>query len=197
MRMKRDATTRPTPSSEMVGVALQLVAATYRSPDAALRDDLDTGAFSEAIAALAEATGATAPVLDGIDWPQVQASYVALFVTNAAGVPAPPYVGLALDGELLGPSAAALKTFLSHHGVEVAAGWHDLADHVAAVAEAGVLLADAGRDDAACVLLERFLSPWFQRYAPDVVAADDSGFYGPLTEFLGSFTSEVECEAAA
>jgi putative dimethyl sulfoxide reductase chaperone len=195
--MKHDATARPLDSADVVAQALQLVAATYRSPDAALHDDVDRGAFATAVAELAEAAGVTAPALGDVDWPKVQTSYVALFVTNAAGVPAPPYVGFALDGELLGPSAAELKAFLAHHGVETAAGWHDLADHVAAVAEAGLLLADAGRDDAACVLLERFLSPWFQRYASEVVAADDSGFYGPLTEFLGSLLSEVSCEAAA
>jgi putative dimethyl sulfoxide reductase chaperone len=195
--MKHDATARPLDSADVVAQALQLVAATYRSPDAALRDDVDRGALATAVAELAEAACVTAPALGDVDWPKVQTSYVALFVTNAAGVPAPPYVGFALDGELLGPSAAALKAFLAHHGVETAAGWHDLADHVAAVAEAGLLLAGAGRDDAACILLERFLSPWFQRYASEVVAADDSGFYGPLTEFLGSLLSEVECEAAA
>ena len=195
--MKHDATARPVASADVVAQALQLVAATYRSPDAALRDDLDSGAFATAVAELADVAGVMAPPLDGFAWPKVQTSYVALFVTNAAGVPAPPYVGLALDGELLGPSATALKAFLAHHGVETATGWHDLADHVAAVAEAGILLADAGRDDAACILLERFLSPWFQRYASEVVATDDSGFYGPLTEFLGSLLSEVSCEAAA
>lgn len=195
--MTRDAATRPVEPADVVEQALQLVAATYRSPDAALRADLDSGAFATAVAELAAATGVAAPVFQVTDWPKLQTTYVALFVTNAAGVPAPPYVGLALDGELLGPSAEALKRFLAHHGVETAAGWHDLADHVAAVAEAGVLLAEAGRDDAACVLLERFLSPWFQRYAPEVVAADDSGFYGPLTEFLGSLLSEVSCETAA
>ncbi|MFU8889872.1 MAG: TorD/DmsD family molecular chaperone [Trueperaceae bacterium] len=195
--MKHDATARPVASADAIAQVLQLVAATYRSPDAALRNDLDSGAFATAVAELAEAAGLTAPTLGEIDWPKVQTAYVALFVTNAAGVPAPPYVGLALDGELLGPSAAALKAFLAHHGVEAAAGWHDLPDHVAAVAEAGALLADAGRDDAACVVLERFLSPWFQRYAPQVVAADVNGFYGPLTEFFASLLSEVSCEAAA
>lgn len=195
--MTREATARPAPSAEVAGPALQLVAATYRSPDAALRDDLDSGAFAAAVAALAEATGVAAPVLAVAAWPRLQSTYVALFVTNPSGVPAQPYVGFALDGELLGPSAQALKAFLSHHGVEVAAGWHDLPDHVAAVAEAGALLAEAGRDAAACVLLERFLSPWFQRYAPEVVAADVSGFYGPMTEFLGSLLSEVSCEAAS
>jgi len=195
--MSQHAATRPAPPAGVVGLTLQLVAATYRSPDAALRDDLDSGALAEAVTTLAEATGAAAPALDAVDWTELQAAHVALFVTNAGGVPAPPYVGLALDGELLGPSVEALKAFLTHHGVEVAAGWHDLPDHVAAVAEAGALLADAGREDAARVLLERFLSPWFQRYAPEVVAADVSGFYGPLTEFLGSLVNEVACEAAA
>ena len=192
--MRENATT---PRKETVGLALQLIAATYRSPDAALREDLDSGAFEAAVAELAETTGTAAPALPEIDWPALRTAYVALFVTNAAGIPAPPYVGLALDGELLGPSSEALKRFLAHHGVETAADWHDLPDHVAAVAEAGALLAEAGRDDVASVLLARFLSPWFQRYAQDVVAADDSGFYGPLTEFLGSLLCEVSCEAAA
>ena len=195
--MSRDAPVKRMPAAEAVGLTLQLVAATYRSPEAPLQADIASGTLQEALDALAAHGGVDAPDVDDPNWALVQSNYVALFVTNAAGVPAPPYVGLALDGELLGPSATALKTFLSHHGVEVAAGWHDLPDHVAAVAEAGVLLADAGRDDAARVLLERFLSPWFQRYARDVVAADDSGFYGPLTEYLGSLLSEVSCEAAA
>jgi len=195
--LKQTAARQATPADETVALALQVVAASYRSPDATLRDDLDSGAYAAALAALAEATGHRAPTLAGLDWPRIQAAYVALFVSNAGGIPAPPYVGLALDGELLGPSAEALKRFLAHHGVEATAAWHDLPDHLAAVAEAGTLLAAAGRDDVACVLLERFLSPWFQRYAPEVVAADVSGFYGPVTEFLGSILSEVSCEAAA
>jgi putative dimethyl sulfoxide reductase chaperone len=195
--MNHDASVQTMPDAEAVGLTLQLVAATYRSPEAPLQADLASGALQEALDALAAHAGVDAPQVGAPDWALVQSSYVDLFVSSVRRVVAPPYVGFAIDGELLGPSVDTLKAFLAHHGVEVAAGWHDLPDHVAAVAEAGALLQGAGRDDAACVLLARFLSPWFERYAPEVVAADVSGFYGPLTEFLGSLVNEVACEAAA
>lgn len=195
--MSQDAPVQKMPAAEAVGLTLQLVAATYRSPEAPLRADIASGALQEALDALAAHAGVGAPSVGDPDWTLVQSSYVDLFVSSVRRIVAPPYVGFALDGELLGPSADALKAFLAHHGVEVATGWHDLPDHVAAVAEAGALLADAGRDDAACVLLTRFLSPWFERYAAEIVAVDVSGFYGPLTEFLGSLVNEVACEAAA
>ncbi len=195
--MTRGATAQTMPAAEAVGLTLQLVAATYRSPAAPLQADIASGALQEALDALAAHEGVAAPLVGAPDWAIVQSSYVDLFVSSVRRIVAPPYVGFALDGELLGPSVDTLRTFLAHHGVEVAAGWHDLPDHVAAVAEAGALLAEAGRDDAARVLLARFLSPWFQRYAPEVVAADDSGFYGPLTEFLGSLVNEVAREDAS
>ena len=197
MRMTPDATAQAIPPSEAVGLTLQLVATTYRSPDARLQADIASGALQEALDALAAHAAVAAPLVGAPDWALVQSSYVDLFVSSVRRVVAPPYVGFALDGELLGPSVDALKAFLAHHGVEVAAGWHDLPDDVAAVAEAGALLQGAGRDDAARVLLARFLSPWFQRYAPEVVAADVSGFYGPLTEFLGSLVNEVAREDAS
>jgi len=188
---------RPVPAPEVLGLALELVAATYRTPDAALRDDLATGAYAEALATLAEATGATAPDVGGLEWSEVQSGHVELFVTSRSGVVAPPYVGYAADGELLGPTTDALRAFYAAHGLEVAEGWADLPDHLAAVAEAGALLLAHGRPDAAQALVERFLFPWFQRYADAVVAADVSGLYGPVTEFLRTSMSEVACEAAA
>lgn len=123
--------------------------------------------------------------------------HTALFVSALSGIAAPPYVGYALDNELLGPSAQALATFLAHHGVTPTSSWTDLPDHVAAVAEAGVLLCRAGRVDAGCVLLQRYLSDWFERFTAPVQAADESGLYGPLCTFLQAITSEVACEAEA
>ena len=178
-------------------LAFQLIATTYRAPGAPLRDDLAGGAFGEAVATLAAATGVTAPTLSDPPWPTLQSSHVALFVSGLGGVAAPPYVGYAVDGELLGPTAEALAGLYHQHGIEIDPDWADLPDHVAAVAEAGLLLLEAERTEAAQTVLIDFLSPWFQRYAAAVAAADVSGFYGPLTEFLGSVTSEVAREVEA
>jgi TorA maturation chaperone TorD len=178
-------------------LTLQLVAAVYRTPSPALRDDLVAGTFAAAIESLVDATGVTAPTLADPAWPALEASHVALFVTSRGGIAAPPYVGYAADDEVLGPTAEALAELYRHHGIEVDPHWADLPDHVAAVAEAGLILLEAGREAAARDLLTRFLHPWFQRYAGAIAAADVSGFYGPLTEFLSSVMSEVASEAAA
>jgi TorA maturation chaperone TorD len=181
----------------IVDLALQLTAALYAAPGEALRRDLTDGAIAEAVAALAAATGVPGPSFAAPDTGTLQSSHVALFVSGWGGVAAPPYVGFAVDDELLGPTAAALAELYRQHGLEVDPHWSDLPDHVAAVAEAGLLLLEAGRGGAAATLLVEFLAPWFQRYAAAVAAADVSGFYGPLTEFLSSVTSEVVREATA
>jgi putative dimethyl sulfoxide reductase chaperone len=182
---------------DVVDLTLQLTATLYVAPAAPLRDDLAEGAIVEAVAALAAASGVPAPAFVEPDWTTLQSSHVALFVSGWGGVAAPPYVGYAVDGELLGPTAEALAHLYRRHGIEIDPHWSDLPDHVAAVAEAGLLLLEADRRDAAKALLVEFLSPWFQRYAAAVAAADVSGFYGPLTEFLSSVTSEVVRETAA
>jgi len=181
----------------LVDLALQLTATLYAAPAAALQRDLADGAIAEAVATLAAAASVPEPTFVAPDWATLQSSHVALFVSGWGGVAAPPYVGYAVDDELLGPTAEALAGLYRHHGLEVDPHWSDLPDHVAAVAEAGLLLLEAGRGDAATGLLVDFLSPWFQRYAAAVAAADVSGFYGPLTEFLSSVTSEVVREATA
>jgi TorA maturation chaperone TorD len=184
------------PHATAVDLALQLVAGAYRAPTDALVADLHTGEVAAAVEALADEVGVPAPLLARPDLPTLQASHVALFVTSIGGLPAPPYVGLAADGELLGPSAEALAGFYAHHGIAPSPTWHDLPDHVSAVAQAGLLLLAAGRTEAASALLTRFIGPWFVRYAAAVDAADVSGFYGPLTRFLNSVVLEVSREAA-
>jgi TorA maturation chaperone TorD len=181
----------------VLDVALQLIAAVYRAPGTALAADLASGDVVEAVGALAHALEIPAPVLARPDLATLQHCHVDLFVTRAGGLTAPPYVGLAADGELLGPTAEALAAFYAHHDIRPAATWHDLPDHVSAVAEAGLLLLAAGRTEAASGLLTRFIGPWFARYAAAVDAADVSGFYGPLTRFLNSAVLEVSREAAA
>jgi TorA maturation chaperone TorD len=192
-------TSRPHPNLDAASLdlILQLVAAAYRTPSPALRDDLAAGTFTAAIEALAEAAGVPAPALAEANWATLESSHVALFVAGRGGVAAPPYVGFAADDELLGPTAEELAGLYRQHGIEIDPHWSDLPDQVAAVAEAGLLLLEADRDAAARDLLVRFLHPWFHRYADAIAAADVSGFYGPLTEFLCSVMSEVASEAAA
>jgi len=171
-------------ASDALHASLQLTAALYRSPAEALRDDLASGQAARLCDALAAALDLPAPVLSVSDWSEVQISFVSLFVTNQHGVVAPPYVGYALDNELLGPSFEVLRAFYREQGFTFNETFNDLPDHLSAVAEAALLLIESERDDAALALTNRFLQPWFKRYASLVLAADRSGLYGPLSRFL-------------
>lgn len=192
-------TVTPAPATRAdtaLGLTLQLVAATYAPPSEALRDDLHGGAVREAAGLLADLTGAASPDLRVADWRDVQAGHVDLFVASGRGVAAPPYVGYAVDGELLGPTARAVKHAYDAHGVAPDADWRDMPDHVAAVAEAGALMLEAGRRHAARDLAARFVAPWLERYADAVADRDDSGFYGPMSRFLHAAIREVTRETA-
>lgn len=195
--MTAPAPTPADPGADPLDLTLQIVATAFVSPGAPLREDLAGGSFAAAVAALSRASGVAAPQLAEPSWSTLQSSHVALFVSHLGGIAAPPYVGYAADGELLGPTAEALAGLYRGHGIEIDPHWTDLPDHVAAVAEAGLLLLEAERAEAARSVLVDFLFPWFQRYAAAVAAADVSGFYGPLTAFLSSVMSEVAREAAA
>lgn len=177
-----------------VDLVCQLIAGTYRSPGDALRDDLQSGALADACTALAEALDIDAPGLQAPDWTTLQATYVDLFVSSGNGVAAPPYVGYAIDGELMGPSAQLLGAAFSDHGIELQDAWSDLPDHVAAVAEGGTLLAHGDRPEAAQALIEGYLAPWFERYADAIETKDVSGFYAPMTKFLQAAIKEVTRE---
>jgi TorA maturation chaperone TorD len=170
-------------ASDALHASLQLTAALYRSPTAALRDELASGQVAALSDSLASALNLPAPALLIPDWPTVETSFVALFVTNQRGI-IPPYAGYALDNELLGPSFEALMAFYQSHGFTLDGAFNDLPDHLSAVAEAALLLLEADRYDDALLLARRFLQPWFGRYADRVLSADGSGLYGPLTHFL-------------
>lgn len=196
--MTATATLSPvTVEATTLDLLLQLVAATYRAPGPALRADLETGALADAAAAVADDLDLVPPTFAALDWATVQERHVALFVTNPAGVVAPPYAGFAVDGELLGPTFQALGGTFARYGVQVQDDWRDLPDHVSAVAEGGVLLLEAGHADGALELLARYLAPWFRRYAGAVAVADPGGLYGTLTPFLDAAIEEVSREARA
>jgi TorA maturation chaperone TorD len=174
----------PVGNPDALQACLALTAALYRSPSAALKEDLASGRIGELCRELAEALDLTPPELVDTDWSTVQTSFVSLFVTNPHGIVAPPYTGYARDDELLGPSCDALKATYHAYGLTLCETFRDLPDHVSVVAEAGLLLIQTERVDAALTLTRDYVHPWFARYASAVAAADESGIYGPLTGFL-------------
>ena len=181
--------------AEVLDLLLQLVAGTLRSPGEALRDDLASGALHRAFDAVAEALDLDAPTLETPTWTTLEAAYVDLFITSASGIAAPPYVGYAIDGELMGPSAQLLGAAFGDYGIELQDAWSDLPDHVAAVAEGGTLLVRSDQPEAAWTLTEGYLAPWFDRFATAIETKDVSGFYGPVTKVLQAAIKEVTREA--
>lgn len=179
----------------LLGLLFELVAGIYRAPGEPLREDLDSGALLAALETVADATGVEAPELPSPAWPALQSSHVELFVSSPSGVAAPPYVGFAIDDEVMGPSAQLLGAAFADYGIEVQDTWRDLPDHLAAVAEGGALLVRSGRSDAALALLEGFVAPWFERYTDAVAERDTSAFYGPITHFLRRTIEEVTRES--
>ncbi|MEJ2668048.1 MAG: molecular chaperone TorD family protein [Deinococcales bacterium] len=180
-------------SADALEAACQVVAALYRSPGEGLRDDLYGGRLGAVTDALAVWAGVDAPRAPHSPpaWDRLRAAYVGLFVSRAGGVPAPPYVGLVHDRELLGPRVRRLRAELAGLGIRPRAEWHELPDHLAAVAEAVDLLMEQGRVAAATTLAVNHLVPWFDRFAEAVAQHDESGFYGELTTFLHTVLSEV------
>lgn len=184
-------------SADALAAACQVVAAVYRSPGEGLNDDLRSGRLSAVTDALAAYAGLEPPRGPHAPPPfeELRSTYVALFVSRAGGVPAPPYIGLVHDRELLGPSVTRLRADLESLGLRLRPEWNELPDHLAAVAEAVELMLEHGRVGAAVALTATYLVPWFARYADAVAEADASGFYGELSRFLRFVLKEVACRA--
>jgi len=180
-------------TADALSAACQIVAALYRSPGEGLRDDLASGRLGKISDALAHDTGLDAPRGPHAppDFDTLRSSYVSLFVSRVGGVPAPPYVGLARDVELMGPTVQRLRSDLEALGLRPNPQWRELPDHLAAVAEAVELLLERNRVGAALALTSTYLCAWFVRFADAVAAADDSGFYGEMSRFLRSVLKEV------
>ncbi len=181
----------PATELETLVLVYNLLAATFNSPREALFDDLRAGRIEVTADRLAHLLGSRAPVLKPTDLPRLEATYVDLFVSSLKGIAAPPYLGYAIDNELLGEAAEALGRTLESQGVGISPTWRDLPDHIAAVSEAGLFLLGIERVDASRELLARFMLPWFDRYAHVVADRDVSGYYGPLITFLHGSIREV------
>jgi len=183
----RDAT------AEALGAACQVVAVVYRAPAEGLLDDLRCGRLAAVTDALAGWLGIEPPrgphAPPGDD--ALHAAHLALFVSRPGGVPAPPYVGLVRDRELMGPSVRRLRADLEALGLRPAAEWRELPDHLAEVADAVDRLLEHGRSAAATGIAAAYLAPWFDRFADAVALHDDGGFYGEITGFLRRVLYEV------
>ena len=136
-----------------------VTASLFAPPGEAFFRELSAGTLEEA---LEELTGH--PVaLPQVAPSELQAAYTALFVSNPSGLPAPPYAGYALDGELFGPSYHRLLELYREGGLEVQETW---------------------RPDLSRRLVQEFLHPWLKRFGPAVKAHDPTGFYRELVELL-------------
>lgn len=171
-----------------------VTAAAFSSPKAALAKDLEEGALDMALAELAEAWGVPAPSLPRVGLEDLQAAYTLLFVSNPAGLPCPPYVGLALEERILGKRFEELMDLYQEVGLVVSPHWRDLPDHLAVVGEAMALLFGAGKTQAAWRLALDYLYPWLGRYLPALEAHDPTGFYRTIARFLKEILEVVRDE---
>ena len=172
-----------------------LISAGFAPPGPALAADLAAGRMAELTASVAEARGLPTPNLPIPPFSQLETAYVGLFLNHPGGVPAPPYVGYAEDGQLFGPAFDRLLDFLEARGVVARPDFADLPDHIAALGEALVLLSE--KDAAAARTLARaYLLPWFRRYAEVLEHTDPTGFYAGLAGFVReALAREVDGEA--
>jgi len=178
---------------EALVAACQVIAAIYRTPDEALRSDLESGRLARVTDTLARREGLEPPGAPHAppDFETLRVSYVALFVSRVGGVPAPPYAGLVRDRQLMGPTVRRLRLEFERLGLRPAPEWRELPDHISAIAEAIDLLVERGRIDAGFTLAASYLAPWFARYAEAVASADESGFYGELSRFVRDVLREL------
>jgi TorA maturation chaperone TorD len=169
-----------------------VTAATFAPPRAALEQDLTSGSLQAAIAEMAEIKGLTPPELPRAEMIDLQTTYTRLFVTNPAGLPCPPYVGMALDEKLFGDGFDRLLELYQTAGLETSPDWRDLPDHLAVVGEAMALLET--KPALAQSLALEYLYPWLKRYTPALQEADTTRFYSSVAGFLLQVLEEVKRE---
>ena len=157
-----------------------LIAALYRSPNDDFKDDIKSGRLQGVVDYLI-ATGGLEPIqIKPPSWQDLQAAYVQLFSTNPSGLVAPPYLAYAIDKEIYGKSYKELKEFYAQNGLVVKDDFLDLPDHIAAVAEACLLLLEKEKMQAVRDLSRKYFLPWFNKYAT-AINEIDKDFYGPLS----------------
>jgi len=171
-----------------------VTAAAFAPPKAALEQDLVSGTLQAALAEMAKAHSLPTPELPRTKLSELQAVYTSLFISNPAGLPCPPYAGMALDERLFGEGFDRLLELYRAAGLEISPDWRDLPDHIAAVGEAIALLET--RPALARALALDYLYPWLKRYTPVLLEADPTGFYSTITVFLSQVLEVVKSETA-
>lgn len=169
-----------------------VTAAAFAPPKAALEHDLASGALQAALAEMAKARGLLVPDLPQTPLNELQAVYTSLFVSNPAGLPCPPYVGMALDERLFGEGFDRLLELYREAGLETSPDWRDLPDHLAAVGEAIALL--EAKPALTRTLALDYLYPWLKRYTPILQEADSTGFYSAIALFLSQVLEVLQGE---
>lgn len=172
-----------------------VTAAAFAPPKAALEQDLVSGTLQAALAEMARTRGLPTPTLPQTPLSELQAAYTSLFISNPAGLPCPPYVGMALDERLFGEGFDRLLELYQVAGLETSPDWRDLPDHVAAVGEAIALL--EGKPALAQSLALEYLYPWLKRYAPVLQETDPTGFYSTIAHFLFQALEVIQRETAS
>lgn len=184
------------PASRKARLVGAILTATFGSSASDLDEHLASGRLQRALDELSGLIGKPAPRLPRASLVSLQEARVELFTSNPAGLPAPPYAGLAIDGEILGPAVDRLQALLQSHGFETNPSWTELPDHLAVIG--AVLANDACPEDLARGLETEYLRPWLERYAGALAGADRTGVFSMIANFLAEpAASEVSHETRA
>lgn len=159
-----------------------ILTATFSAGARELEEHLASGRLQRALDELSGLVGKSAPRLPRASLVSLQEARVQLFTSNPAGLPAPPYVGLAIDGEILGPAVERLQALLRSYGFQTDPSWTELPDHLAVIG--AVLANDSCPADLARGLETEYLRPWFERYAAALAAADGTGVFSSIADFV-------------
>ncbi|EMA12372.1 TorD/DmsD family molecular chaperone [Haloarcula marismortui] len=133
--------------------------------------------------------GELAPVVGDIgsaDRHRLRTEYTRLFI-GPAGPPCPPYESVYRDGEdpdelgpVKGPATMAVVRWYREFGVQPAAAYSDLPDHIATELEFAAYLAEAGFDDQLDQFFEEHLAAWTDEFLRQVEVETREAFYASL-----------------
>jgi putative dimethyl sulfoxide reductase chaperone len=116
----------------------------------------------------------------------LEPEYIALFVVNPWGLPAPPYAGFYLDGNMNGRTAGYLTAQYRASGLVLTARYANQPDHLAVQTEYLHLLAGQGaeRYEAHAPQILRILLRWLPAFHRRVRKAATLPFYPTFTGWL-------------
>lgn len=164
-----------------------IASAVFTYPTGALVADLKSGALVAAATEVAAAYGWAFDSHALATWAEEQTvaalqtamevEHVRLFVSNPAGLPAPPYSGFYLDGGRVGgESLDRLRAAYQADGLTMSPAYRDLPDHVAVQAEYLHLLAPRGEAGQGRAVLKTLVT-WLPQFHQRIARAAETPFY--------------------